>query len=258
MSIYQHFLKDEHAFIDKILELSDRVNLTGHSKLLDFMSPREQEIIQSLVGEKRARFSGGTSDAERKRCLLVAMGLENDTLADFAIKILRMKYAAKFSSITHQQVLGTLMSLGVDRSKFGDIYLQEGFVDIIVCKDFADYIVNHVDRIGKSAVQMKEISMSELAPVTDQWNEKRVTVSSMRLDVILSEVLNLSRQKSQTVIEQGKVRVNWQSIENKSAELTQGDLISVRGFGRLKILSVEGQTKKAKWRVLVGESIRAT
>ena len=75
----------------------------------------------------------------------------------------------------------------------------------------------------------------------------------MRLDVVLATVLNISRQKSQSLIAAGRVKVNWTLREQVAFELQEGDIISARGFGRLKVIMTEGRTKKDKIRLQVGQ-----
>jgi RNA-binding protein YlmH len=87
----------------------------------------------------------------------------------------------------------------------------------------------------------------------EHWEEDTITVSSLRLDTALSGIHHLSRQKSQILIGQGLVKVNWMTIESPSFECQTGDLISARGHGRVKILSIEGKTKKEKWRITIGK-----
>ena len=82
--------------------------------------------------------------------------------------------------------------------------------------------------------------------------EKVTTVSSLRLDVVLAAIYNDSRQKAQTLIKSNHVKVNWKTVENASFEVEAGDVISARGYGRSKLLSIEGRTKRDKWRISVG------
>jgi RNA-binding protein YlmH len=75
----------------------------------------------------------------------------------------------------------------------------------------------------------------------------------MRLDTLISTVHNISRQKSQLLIEQGLVKVNYATTLKTAFECHEYDMISVRGYGRTKIISIEGKTKKEKWRINVGK-----
>jgi RNA-binding protein YlmH len=77
-------------------------------------------------------------------------------------------------------------------------------------------------------------------------------VSSMRLDTVIASLLNFSRQKASVLIRSDRVRVNWATQNDPSAELYESDMLSIRGFGRFKIIAVEGRTKKDKVRLLTG------
>jgi RNA-binding protein YlmH len=86
----------------------------------------------------------------------------------------------------------------------------------------------------------------------DGWTEERETVSSLRLDTVISAVYNISRQRSKQLIESGKVKVNWTEALRPDFVLDLLDIISVRGFGRIQIQGLEGTTKKEKVRLLLG------
>jgi len=254
MDIYQHFNKEEHRFVDKILEQIVWVVDHHSPKLLNFMTPREQEITASLVRRESSIFvifSGATSEAERKRALIVPDYYQENN-DDFSLTALRLTYSTKFATISHQNVLGTLMSLGIRREKFGDIYLQAGQIDMIVASEIADYITQHLDKINKAAVKVTSIPLNDVDPPTEEWAEKRITVSSLRLDAVVAEIARISRQKAQFMIEQGKVQINWKLTQIRSLEVKEDDLLSIRGIGRVRVLAVAGQSKKQKWRVVLG------
>ncbi len=163
-----------------------------------------------------------------------------------------MKYPVKFVTVDHRKVLGSLMSLGLKRSKFGDILTQDERIQIVVAKEIADYVRMNLTAVGKATISLLEIPMYELLNVIEEWTEQTITVSSLRLDVVLSSILNVSRQKVQVLIENGLVKVNWKQIEQSSFECKENDVLSVRGYGRSKLHSIEGKTKKEKWRIIVG------
>jgi RNA-binding protein YlmH len=145
------------------------------------------------------------------------------------------------------------MSLGLKRGKFGDILMKDGRVQFFSSTEIGDYIKSNLESIGRASIRLKEVDLKEAITVDDLWMEQDITVSSLRLDTIISGIHHISRQKSQLFIQQGLVKVNWTSIENHSFECAVGDLLSVRGYGRVKILSIEGRTKKDKWRIVVGK-----
>lgn len=255
MNIYQHFRPEEKDFIDQVVNWKETVEKTHASKLTDFLDPREQQIVKLIVGENndvKTEFFGGTLSSERKRALITPDYLTADQ-GDFQIRLFEVEYPSKFITIEHPQVLGSLMSVGLKRAKFGDILVKEKQIQLFVCQDISDYIEMQVKSIGKTAVSLLSIDLSHVLDTNEVWTEEELTVSSLRLDTSISGIHHLSRQKSQAMIMQGLVKVNWTAIENPSFDLREGDMISIRGYGRVKILSIEGKTKKEKWRIKAGK-----
>lgn len=254
MSIYEHFRPEEAIFVDKVMEWKEAAELYHNSKLTDFLDPREQNIIRSVVGnnsEVTVNFYGGASDVERKRAIICPSYLTPEE-EDFSLHILSITYASKFYTIEHRQVLGTLMSLGLKREKFGDILLQDNQIHIVVAEEVASYIQSNLHMIGKASVSVSSISPSDLILVKDAWAEKSGTVSSLRLDVLAAEMFHVSRQKLQLLIKNGSVKVNWKVTQQPSFECREGDVISARGYGRSKLIGIEGKSKRDKWRIIFG------
>ena len=104
--------------------------------------------------------------------------------------------------------------------------------------------------MGKQRLVLREIPFKQAIIVQESWQEISITASSLRLDTMISAFYHISRQKAQVLIGQGLAKVNWTVIENSSFDCHQGDTISVRGFNRVKIVSIEGKTKKDKWRII--------
>jgi RNA-binding protein YlmH len=255
MNIYQHFRPEERDYIDQVLNWKDYVETHYTPKLTDFLDPREQYILKMLIGEHgevNYKFFGGSPEVERKRALIFPEYLTVNE-EEFQISLFEILYPAKFVTIEHRQVLGTLMSLGLKRGKFGDILIMDDKCQFFAAKEISDYIIGNVETIGRAGVKLTETGIENALPTSEIWLENDLTVSSLRLDTVISGIYHLSRQKSQLFIQQGLVKVNWSLIENPSFECGVSDMISVRGNGRAKILAIEGKTKKEKWRINVGK-----
>ncbi|WP_042356317.1 RNA-binding protein [Bacillus rubiinfantis] len=255
MNIYQHFRSEEREFIDHVLDWKDYVAKQYAPKLSDFLDPREQHILKTIIGEHgeiKYSFFGGTLGVERKRALLYPDYFK-PAEEDFQITLFDIMYPQKFATIEHRQVLGTLMSLGLKRGKFGDILLDGSRVQFFSATEISSFIQSHIDSIGHAGVKLVDKPFEFALPVKESWKEITITVSSLRLDAVISSVFHLSRQKSLALIQQGIVKLNWTTIANPAFTCEEGDIISVRGFGRIKISQIEGQTKKEKWRIIVGQ-----
>lgn len=253
-SIYQHFRPEEREFIDQVLEWKREAAEMYAPKLTDFLDPREQEIVQSIVGghdDTAAFFFGGTGQSERKRAYICPSYFTPEE-KDFDVVLYEIKYPDKFVSITHPQVLGSLMGLGLRRGKFGDILTDGRRIQFLAAEEVSHYIELNFSQVGKTAIALDRRSYEEAVVQEESWKEMSTTVSSLRLDAILSAFTKQSRHKIQLAIRGGLVKVNWKQQENPAFECTEGDVFSVRGAGRAKLLAIEGKTKKEKWRIILG------
>ena len=253
-TLFQHFRKDEQPFIELVAgwirETEDRYS----PKLTDFLDPRQRFIVQSIAGSAqdiRTSAYGQFEEAERMRMFIHPEYFE-PAADDFSITVFEITYASKFLMLEHRDVLGALMSIGVDRSKFGDIRLEEERIQFAINSELADFVRANLTTVGKAKVHLNEVDQDSLIPYEDEWMEELHIISSMRLDTVLSSVLNISRQKASMLIHGGRVKVNWTVREQPAFELQESDLLSIRGYGRVKIMMIEGRTKKDKIRLQIG------
>jgi RNA-binding protein YlmH len=252
MDIYQHFRQEEHGFIDQVLSWKEQVERSFRPKLTDFLDPREQQIIEMIVGtsneELKVQFFGGGNYSERKRAI-IAQYYEEILPTSFNISMVQATYHMKFVSITHRDVLGSFLSLGITRKKLGDIYAGNGRIQILLDQDIAPYITMNLTGIKRTTIQLVEGSFSELMEQESVWSESDKIVSSLRLDTILKEIYSISRNEAQNLIQKGLVKVNYRVVEDSKFLLRKGDLISLRGKGRSKLVNINGQTKKEKIKI---------
>ena len=257
--IFQHYRPEEKTFIEQVLNWKREVEDRYTPKVTDFLDPREQLIVQSLIGKNGNLLvseSGLFSEAERKRTIIYPDYFQ-PTDEDFNIAICEMTFSSKFIQLKHPDVLGAIIALGIDRSRFGDIRLNDSTVQFAVTKEILDYVCVNLNSVGKAKVQVKEIDQNALLlPPESEWVEQMLTTSSMRLDTVLASVFPISRQKASMLIHAGKVKVNFAVREQVAFELHESDLVSIRGYGRLVIKSIEGKTKKEKFRIKIGRKER--
>lgn len=252
--IFQHFRPEEKSFIEQIIGWKQEVEDRYAPKLTDFLDPRQQLITQSIIGKNSdvlVAENGRFYEAERKR-MMIYPDYFQPTDEDFRITICELAYPSKFIQLKHPDVLGALLSLGLDRSKFGDIRLDHSSVQFAVAEEILEYVRINLDSIGKAKVQVNALQQNvPLLPAESMWIEQVLTTSSMRLDTVLASVYPISRQKAAMLIQAGKVKVNFAVREQVAFELHESDLLSIRGYGRLVIKSIEGRTKKEKIRIKI-------
>lgn len=253
--LFQHFRPEEKAFIEQVIGWKNDVENRYAPKLTDFLDPRQQLIVQSIIGKNDNTLvakSGRFDESERQRMLIYPDYLQpNDE--DFKIVICEIHFPSKFIHLTHPDILGALLSIGLERLKFGDIRLDESSVQFAVASEVLEYVKVNLDSIGKAKVVVNELSQdAKLLPADSHWTEQMLTTSSMRLDTVIASIYPISRQKAALLINSGKVKVNFTIREQVAFELHELDLVSIRGYGRLVIKSIEGRTKKDKIRIKIG------
>lgn len=251
MDIYQHFRKDEQPFIDQVLSWKDDVETMYQSRLTNFLNPREQKIIETLIGKEHDvihyDFFGGHSYAERKRALIVPF-YESLEVDRFQTTVLEAKYHTKFAQIEHPDILGSFLGLGIERKKIGEIIVSDGVLQIVIASEIAPYVQANFTKIRNTKVNFTEIAPHELQLAELNWKEQAYTASSLRLDAFISEIYKLSRKISQEIIAKKYVKVNFKVIEDSKYMLNEGDMLSVRGKGRSKLDQINGKTKKDRIR----------
>lgn len=255
MSIYQHYREHEHPFIDQVLSWISQVEQSYMHYVSDYLDPREQQIVASLIGtnneEIKFRFFGGPDHAERKRAI-IAPFYEEITDDMFEIVLLEASFPEKFVSIAHRDILGAFTAQGIERKKIGDIVVGEDVFQFYTTEELKTYVKLNLTEVKNAHIRLKKQSFSEAIEKKEKWQRKRITATSLRLDIIIKETYNLSRKNAAKLIERNLVRVNFANVDNPATLLIENDLISVRGHGRSKLLEVNGLTRKEKVRVVVG------
>lgn len=255
MGIYQHYREEEHPFINQVLSWKEDVERSYRAKLTDFLDPREQQIVATLIGVTNEsilfKFYGGGSYPERKRAM-IAPFYEEIMEEDFQLTLLQADYNKKFLSLSHPDALGAFLSLGITRSKLGDISVTDETIQMIVAEDIADYVKANLTSVKNATIKLSERPFTSLLEKELNWSEEERTVSSLRLDVVLKEIYRLSRKDASSFIAQKNVKVNFRTVEQAAYTLYEGDLLSVRGKGRSKLMTINGRTRKDKYRITIG------
>ena len=251
--IYQHFRKEEH---DKITMLNGKFEIASrdyYPVLLDFLDPRERKIVRSIAGsypDLRVEFyGGGTGERERERAMIIPELLEA-AKDDFEVLVFEIGYPEKFVTLTHRNILGAVMNVGLDRSLIGDIITGDR-IQLAVAKPYAPVFKETLGRIKNAPVTLTEIPHESFMDAVDDGKRHVILSSSFRLDTVISEVINEGRAKSKSRVEKARVKVNHSIVTEPSFIMETGDIVSVRHFGRFVIDSLIAETRKGKYRILV-------
>ncbi|PZE22637.1 RNA-binding protein [Paenibacillus xerothermodurans] len=254
-NIYSHFHPDEHRFVDKAAEWVERAE-HHQMKLTDFLDPRQAFILTTLVNrtaDVQIRWAGGHKDAERKRALIAPdyRVLDEEDMGIALIAVTSLD--DKLKELDHGDYMGAILALGMKREKIGDIHVTDEGCHFLVAAEVADYMRLHLQQVHRVHVITEQLPLTQLRTADIKLEEMSLSVASMRLDGIAGDVYHLSRAKVLVPIKAGRCKVNWKQEEDPSKPLRAGDIVSLQGFGRFKVLDAGEMTKKGRIRVKIGK-----
>ncbi len=248
--------KDELILRKRLLDLANTAYSRGICLFSDFLNLNEQNIFISLKHElPRIKYFtyGGFQEAERK--ILCFYGNERISEEDdigfpiVCIKVVPLNQ--KFSdSLNHRDFLGAVLNLGLDRSKIGDILITDNEGYIFAHSVISEFILEQMVKVKHTMVRTQVIERKDF-DYTPKFKEVVGTVSSVRLDSILSVAFNTSRSSLTGLIEGGKVFVGGKLVLSNSHTLKENDVVSVRGLGKFIFAGTSYQTKKGRYSVKV-------
>ncbi len=258
VNILSHYHPDERGFVEKMVDWLERTASQHQLRRTDFLDPRQAQIVEALVRrypDLQMKLDGGFAQAERQRAIIAPdyMDIESQ---DMGIRLLIVESSdAKIAELDHGDYLGSMLGLGLKREKIGDLHVSEQGCHCIVTEELADFIDIHLQQVHRVHVMTSIAPLNQFIPIIPKIQEMNLSVASMRLDGIVSDVCRLSRAKVMAPIKAGRCKVNWKVEEDPSRTLAEGDTISMKGFGRFVLTTVQGETKKGRIRLTIAKYV---
>ena len=240
--MFEHF-KGEEVFVKKVLDYLDQVQYKQRLILTQFLDPYHQSIVKSVIGhqdEVQVLENGGFIHSESQRMIIAPYFYEIEK-EDFEIVVCKIIYAKNFEKLTHRDILGALMSIGIKRELFGDIVEKDKDFYLAVDQHIYEYLKDHLSMIKRSKV--KFVEWDEEIEVKNDYLVKSFIVSSFRLDKSISSFYKISRQKAAEFIRAGHVKVNHKPVEQINYLCNNKDIISFKKHGRVMFVDCNKQTR---------------
>lgn len=240
-------MENETLLKKRLAELSHRAFERGYTTYSTFLNLQEISILKSLKLESKYILFGGYENADR--CVA---SFSNDEVYSYPIVCIKIEpLQQKFSDkLTHRDFLGALMNLGIEREMLGDIKIlnNEGY---LFCLDkISQYIVDNLSSIKHTSVKCKIID--DIPELFNQLpDEEEYIVSSLRIDTIVSAVFKMSRNSASQLINQEKIFINSKTVYKDSVQLKEGDVVSVRSYGKFIYSQTVNETRKHKMVVAI-------
>lgn len=242
-----NFIRDEECRkrIQRLMDHVQRAEYHGGVEATDFYDPYTVEIAVSLLAQEPGlayAVSGGYEGAERKR-IQFTFG-DKTWLSDDEIVLFHGK--TKGWTPKHPEILGSMMGLGLDRGKFGDIVIKEEEFFVFIIREVEGYVLSQLQAIGRERIEGCIVPIHEFSFVPEKGELKRISIASFRLDAIVSALVPTSRGRAQELIKRELVKINHRVEKRVAYEVTPGDLISIRGSGRFQLGTEWKESKKGR------------
>ena len=247
----------------------------------DFLNLQQQSAASGLLRQwngssagtpGKVLLFGGYPDAERKQVVFVPDYLEvnsEEELMEYfrqypdecPLVVLEMSYSSGGSGVsgaktlTHRDYLGSLLGEGIRREKLGDILVQPNGAQAIVVRELADYLMAHYGKAGRVSLSVQVSPINVIDTAVIRRDVVKFTVTSPRLDSIVSGVFHLSRTAAQEAISRGLVFVNEVEATKPDRQLSGGEKLVLRGKGKAIYKGVDGTSKKGKYYVTLEKFI---
>lgn len=261
---------DIKSFDSLFARLEDLKECAGRGSLgvSAFFSPREELAASEYLKRAKAAFIsfGGYTDAERRKIYILPDYIElledNDgieVICDFGfstdIDCVRIK-GSGFEELSHRAVMGSILGLGVERDAIGDIVMLDRHNAVFFCESrLTAFFEENLERVGRDKVKTLRIELDENIIPERKTQKISDTVASARLDCVVSALCSFSREMAKEAILSSLVELNYECEERADREVSVPAVISVRGFGKFKIISLSDKTKKGRYRLMAEKFI---
>lgn len=238
---------------DLMVRANDR-NIITASRFLSEAERASAEGFLRVAGSNDWLFYGGYDGAERRCAVFLPEYLTEDDVKETPslceityVKASVSKFDREDADISHRDVLGSLMGLGIERDSVGDILASGGEAVFVVKTALAKFIRDNLAKISRYPVDVTLYDSYSIIPKQDFITDSD-TVASMRLDAVISSVFSVSRGTASDAVSSGLVSINGVSASKPDRIVNEGDKLTFRGKGKVVIDTVGGLTKKGRIR----------
>lgn len=235
----------------RVLDQADQALKTWEPVVTNFLSPPERveadAIFQRLTDLQMLAW-GGYPQAERQRLVIARSELPLEE-SQIPLALLDIAGNFMFDPATHRDFLGAVLGTGLVREKVGDILvLGERGAQMIVAPDLVEFLEMSLNQVRSVPVKTRLLAWDQLRVRPPKTRQLTTVEASLRLDAVASAGFGMSRSKMVELIDAGDVRVNWKTVTQASHAVNAGDLVAIRGKGRLEIGDI-AVTKKERYRI---------
>ena len=237
---------------DKISQCRDGYYVTS-TGLLDTHEQALAIAASRHAAGVRTFMYGGYDEAERRMLVCVPrdLPLNDEEAAEGLLRVLRVRLPAISRELSHRDYLGSLLGLGIDRRLTGDILVRPDGADILIVPGIEEFLLKELHRIGSVEVKTEAVSAGELIIPVERVEFIKDSVSSVRLDSIVSSAFRISRGKAAEAVRRGLVSVDHAECVKPDAAVHEGSSIVLKGKGKAVLEETGGESRKGRIRIVI-------
>ena len=157
---------------------------------------------------------------------------------------IRFLEIVSLEKLRHSDIMGSLYGLNIDGENFGDIVIYGGHYYIMVMNKVYDLVFNGFIMVGNISIKLKEVSNRVLDNYIRNYLIIDIIVPSLRLDSVISKLVNIRRDSLKVKFDNGDIVLNYEVCNKCSYNLKEGDIFSIRKYGKYKFNKIIKKSKK--------------
>ena len=241
--------EEDKLILAKVLDKQVASTVKNQITHTDFLDMAEQKLVQSFLKKQKIEnfsWQGGYEKAQRKQ--LYFYPEKKKCKEQVEITVLRIHLPKEnIGEYEHRIYLGGILKLGVKREKIGDILVEENGADILMDIEILPFLLAHLGDLTRfQRATYQEVPLQEIRKIEQKKEERNIIVPSMRLDAIVSEIVECSRAKAEEYLKQERVFLNYEMTTKGTKEVKENSVLTIRGKGKYDIVEIVGLSKKQK------------
>lgn len=242
--------KEDTSLIAHLSDLRDKSEIWHTNLYSGFLNEQQQAVAQKYFpASDTVIYDGGYPGAAKRR--VIFQNIVEDGFYD--IVCLSARIDQRFRKISHRDVLGALMHLQIERSAFGDFWVEEDHIHLYTTTSMAPFLMQNLTRINQLSVSF-EINKDRPVQIF-QTKKMTVIAASTRMDAIVASLAHVSRSQAKEMIRGGLVQLNHITLDSPDKLCDNNGTISIRGKGRFRFLGVIRKTGGDRVAIEIEQSI---
>ena len=206
-----------------------------------FISPNQINNLKGKLGKSKYNIFNPTKDSEK-------VIFYKDKFPEVSLYEIETN-----NTLRHQEILGSLFALNISEEMYEDIIIKDNHYYIFILDLIENYLLSDLKKIGKYNINLKKIDLNYLSDYERSYEEIELIVTSLRIDTVISRIIHSNRDTIKDKIKDKEIYLNHELLKKNDYKLKEGDIFSIRKFGKYKFVKIINITKKENFVILINK-----